>query len=104
MVSASKYFSQLLTKLRCICWPVLPFLVNGSFSSFSASSVHPFLDHQHFSFPRETISEGSYIDARNAQNVQIEPVLLRRRVLQHVPVRQLRNVAIPFRQVSGVAM
>ena len=36
--------------------------------------------------------------------MQIEPVLLRRRVLQHVPVRQLRNVAVPFRQVSGAAV
>ena len=36
--------------------------------------------------------------------MHIEPILLRRRVLQHVPVRQLRNVAVPFGQVGGAAV
>ena len=36
--------------------------------------------------------------------MQIEPVLLRRRVLQHIPVCQLRNVTIPFRQIGGAAV
>ena len=36
--------------------------------------------------------------------MHVEPVLVRRRILQQVPVRQLRGVAIPFGQVSSAAV
>ena len=36
--------------------------------------------------------------------MQIEPVLLRRRVLQHVPIRQLGNVAVPLGEIGGAAV
>ena len=36
--------------------------------------------------------------------MQVEPVLLRRRILQHIPVRQLRNVTIPFGEIGGATV
>ena len=55
---------------------------------------------QHF-HPKK---KSSYIDARNAQDVHVEPVLVRGRILQQVPVRQLHGVAVPFGQVGGAAV
>ena len=48
--------------------------------------------------------KSSYIDARNAQDVHVEPVFVRRRILQQVPVRQLRSIAILFSKVGGLAV
>ena len=36
--------------------------------------------------------------------MHIEPVLVRRRILQQVPVRQLHGVAVLFGQVGGAAV
>lgn len=36
--------------------------------------------------------------------MQVEPILPRCRVLQHVPVRQLRDVAVSFGQIGGFAV
>lgn len=36
--------------------------------------------------------------------MHVEPVLLLRRILQHTPIRQLRDTAVPFRQVASVAV
>lgn len=77
MVSASKISVAAHDIRVCILQAVLPFLVNGSFSSFSVSRVHPLLAIS-TSSPGNNIppKEASYIDARNAQDMHIEPVLV----------------------------
>ena len=36
--------------------------------------------------------------------MQVEPVLLRRRILQHIPIRQLRHVTVPFGEIGGATV
>ena len=67
------------------CWRVesIPLLPISSFFPVRKQHFHP-------------KKKSSYIDARNAQDVHIEPVFVRGRILQQVSVRQLHGVAVPF--------